>query len=270
MSDKRFRLRVALLVGVPLLLAAVAGVIQSPRWSTLLYYGAIVALGVMLIESLVEVRRYRKQIDQGLEESKAAKQLHERLAQKEQKVAEQELELAEATNDRRLAELMRYIGENSPTLAEMSLMEPRTLDGWFCLVAKRVQKASTSGYAGIVLLREVVDWYSGDFVASYQVMYSGWSGDLGLDAKMLPATDNVETVLVNDENVGSAYVSEFSLDDQRYWVCVLLSTTARHSYLDTVSRALVAPILAALVPNPPEPQQPQIKEEPPEQRESNS
>lgn len=297
MTDRKYRLRIAILVGIPLLLAALAGVVHSNTGSAALYYAAVVALGVMLIESLQEVRRGREKEAQAstalespggrlqskLVESEAASdrlksrlgeweaenyRLRSKLTKQEQRAAEQEMELAEATNDRRLALLMRYIGETSPTAAEMTLRDPRNLDGWFDLVATRVQNASKSGYAGIVLLREALSWDNGDFVGGYEVMASGGARELGLAPEMcLPATGTVEDALLKYARVGSAYVSEFSFDDQPYWLCVFLSTSAPHTYLDTLSRAMVAAVLAVLAIAPPAPQRPHIKE-PPKRRTS--
>jgi hypothetical protein len=263
--DKWFPFRVAVLIGVPLVLVIAANAIDSSTWSPALNDAAIVALGVMLIESLVEVRRQSRTHDEALELLQNA---HERaVAHLEERVARQASELEQAPDDRSLATLLTYVGETAPTVAEMAVRDPHILDGWFDLISTRIQRATGTGYAGLLLLREEVDWVKGDFIGSYEVACGGGSSEFGLNpGDRLVALDTVQAVLLREARVGSVYFSEFSFNDRPYWLCALLSTSSEHRYLDTLMRAMVAPVLVALDALPPSMQEPRVNDEPSQPR----
>ena len=236
----------ALLVAIPLLLAGIAGVVSNTALSSALYYAAVVSLAVMLVESMLEIHGYRQEkteTAEGVLQQKAA------LEVLTDRVSRQEEELETATEDRRLAGLMYFVGETAPTVAELSLRDPHILDGWLDLVASRVQKATGTGYAAIVLLQEAVDWSEseGDFVGHYAVACGGGSAEFHLSpGTQLLASDTVPNVLIEQAGAGSVYFSEFSFNEEPYWLCALLSTSASHGCLQILTRAMVAPVLVTL------------------------
>jgi hypothetical protein len=248
--------RGVLVFAVPLLLLALATLIGSSGWSTGLYLAIVLALSVLVVETLREALQYRIERDDLHEQAERYRaqsiRYLKRLGLQRRRLEELEVSKAPVLEAKRQLELLAFIGDTTPTLIELSRAGTNALDGWLGLVSDRVEHATGAAHAGVMVLRETLELEGSAFVARYEVMHRGGSRSCTLSAGVrVRVYESLKEDLAREADAESVYLAEFALSQERHWICLLLSTSAQHSMLETLCRVLVSPVVASMVPHLP-------------------
>ena len=235
-------IRTLAVLGIPALLLVLAASIADRTGSGLLYGAVVLALVVIAAETLRDLDHSRNLVDV----ERDIVDIERRRADIERRKAEQTLE------SRRIFGLLAYVGDTTPTLVELSRSGTDSLDGWLGMVSDRIAHACSSADAGIMVLREVVVLESTEFAARYEVVNRGGSRSCTLSAGVqVRAHEGLTGDLRREAGAGSVYLTEFTINRERYWLGILLSATGDHPALMTLCRIMVSPVVASSAPHSP-------------------
>lgn len=216
-------LRILLAFGIPMGLLVAGSIVHDSGFSTALIGAAIVSLLVWVAESLFDSKR----------------QPHGSNADE-----------AVPVETKKATDLFTLVGDTTRMLVELSRVEAPVLDGWLSLISGRVARVTGSAAASFMVLRETLILVGEDFVPGCEVMHRGGSTQYSLTVgQRVQTRDALEEDLLLEIGAGSLYLAEFNLNQDRYLLCLALSSDQPHQpALQTLCKIMVAQVSVSLGP----------------------